>query len=158
MTIALTTIITLGKSLAIKREKDEDVEITRAHLKFTDLFVSREQVNALCGMRASWCETSFFDELGAPFGGWSLALTGSEWTLAGAIEGPGEDSLRLPDATLSGVELTFTKLGAVASGEIRWTVRGDEAGDAEGLLGRECRADWRLTDGGQRDMLRERAA
>jgi hypothetical protein len=158
MTIHLTNIITLSKSLAIKREKDEDSEITRAQLRFTDLFVSREQVNALCGMRAGWCETSFFDELGAPFGGWSLALTDGEWTLAGAIEGPGEDSLRVTEATLSDVELTFTTLGAVASGEITWTVRGDEVGDAEPLLGRECRADWRLTDGGQRDMLRERAA
>lgn len=157
----ITSTLTLGKSLAIKREKgDDDAEVTRAHLKFTDLFLSREQVNTLCGMRPGWAETSFFDELGAPFGAWRIALDGSEWSLAGAIDGPRDDGMRFTDssAVLDGVELTFTKLGALASGQITWLVAGDEAGDAEPLLGRECRAELHLTDGGQRDMLKGQAA
>lgn len=57
MTIILDTVLVLGKGLTIKREKgDDDNEVTRAHLKFTDLFLHREQVNALCGQRPGWFE------------------------------------------------------------------------------------------------------
>jgi len=159
MTIHLDTILTISKSLSIKREKDQaDAEVTRAHLKFSDLFVTREQVNALCGMRPGWAETAFFDELGAPFGDWSLVLHKASWSLAGTINAPDGEGLRFTGATLDGLELTMTKLGAVASGQITWLVADDEAGDAEPLLGRQCRAEWHLTDGGQADMLKDKAA
>lgn len=156
----ISTVCTIGKSLAIKREKDDDADITRAHLKFSDLFLTREQANALAGMRPGWCETALFDELGAPLGSWSLALDGSEWSVAGSIDGPGGEGLRLTDnaTTLAGVVLTLTKLGVSMAGELSWHVGGDEAGDAEPLLGRQCAVTWHITDGGQRDMLRESAA
>ena len=159
MPIHLSTVCTIGKSLAIKREKgDDESEVTRAHLKFTDLFVTREQVDAVCGQRPGWCETSFFDELGAPIGDWSLTLHQTAFVLAGAIDEPGGEGVRFTEAAVDSLELTFTKLGAVARGHIVWTVAGDEAGDIEPLLGRECKAEWHLTDGGQQDMLRDRAA
>ena len=158
MPIHLSTVCTLGKSLAIKREKGADGEITRAHLKFTDLFVTREQVNALCGQRPGWCETSFFDELGAPVGNWSLTLHKTAFVLAGAIDEPGGEGMRFTEAAVDSLELTFTKLGAVASGQVVWKVAGDEAGDIETLLGQQCRADWHLTDGGQEMLLLVEAA
>lgn len=149
MVIHISTTLTLGKSLAIRREKDGDDEVTCAHLKFTDLFLSREQVNALCGQRPGWCETSFFDELGAPIGDWSLTLHKTAFVLAGAIDEPGGEGMRFTEAAVDSLELKFTKLGAVASGHLVWKVAGDEAGDIEPLLGRECKAEWQLTDGGQ---------
>lgn len=154
----ISTVCTIGKSLAIKREKDDDAAITRAHLRFTDLFLTREQVTTLCGQRPGWCETAFFDELGAPLGKWSLALLETERSIVGTITGPNGHGLRFADASLSRIEITMTELGAVVAGEIAWTVTGDEAGDAEPLLGRECRAEWQITDGGQRDFLRGEAA
>lgn len=156
MVIHISTTLTLGKSLAIRREKDGDDEVTCAHLKFTDLFLSREQVNALCGQRPGWCETSFFDELGAPVGDWSLTLHKTAFVLAGAIDEPGGEGIRFTEAAVDSLELTFTKLGAVARGQVVWKVAGDEAGDIETLLGQQCRADWHLTDGGQQDMLWDR--
>lgn len=157
--IHLETVVTIGKSLNIKREKGEDeTEQTFAHLKFAELFVTREQATDLCGQRPGWTETSFFDELGAPLGDWTLKLNAVEFTLAGAVDAPDGEGIRLTGATVTGIELTFTSLGAVMSGQIVWPIRGDEAGDIEPLLGRECRAEWHLTDGGQGDMLKERAA
>jgi hypothetical protein len=156
----ITSTLTLGKSLAIKREKGDDGEVTRAHLKFTDLFLHRDQVNALCGQRGGWSETSFFDEYDAPLGLWTLVLHESAWSLAGAIDRPNGEGLRLTDATavLSAVELTFTPLGALAAGQITWLVAGNEAGDIEPLLGRECHADLHLSGGEQIDMLKGPAA
>lgn len=156
----LSTILAVGKGLAIKREKaDDNTGQTFAHLKFTDLFVKREEVTELCRQRPGWCETSFFDELGAPLGAWSLTLHETQFTVTGSIAGPGgKDKLKLTEATLEGIEVTFTKLGAVVSGQLVWKIAGDEASDAEPLLGRECLAVWVLEDGGQQDMLRDRAA
>ena len=156
----LSTILAVGKGLAIKREKaDDDSEQTFAHLKFTDLLVRREEVTDLCAQRAGWCETSFFDELGAPLGAWTLVLHKTNFTVTGYITGPGgKDKLKLAEATLEGIEVTFTKLGAVVSGQLVWKIAGDEASDAEPLLGRECLAVWVLEDCGQQDMLRDRAA
>lgn len=156
----LSTILAVGKGLAIKREKaDDDSEQTFAHLKFTDLQVKREEVTNLCAQRAGWCETSFFDELGAPLGKWTLVLHETAFTVTGHISGPGgKDKMNLVEATLDSIEVTFTKLGAVVSGQLAWKIAGDEAGDAEPLLGRECLAVWVLEDGGQQDMLRDRAA
>lgn len=155
MNINLQTAITVGKSLAIKREKgDDETEVICAHLKFTDLFLRREQVNALCGMRPGWAETAFFDELGAPFGLWSLVLRRAEFAVTGSISGPDDHGLVFTEATIDGVEITLTSQGAVLAGQVSWLVAGDEAGDAEPLLGRICQAKLTLTDGGQMDMLR----
>lgn len=156
MTINLQTVITVGKSLAIKREKgDDETEVICAHLKFTDLFLRREQVNALCGMRPGWAETAFFDELGAPFGLWSLSMPAAEFTVAGTISGPDDNGLTFTEATIDGVEIAFTKLGAVMSGQIVWLIAGDEASDIEPLLGRICQAKLTLSNGWQMDTLRD---
>lgn len=161
----INSTLTVSKGLTVKREKDpenEGCEITRAHLKFSALFVDRDQVNALCRQRPGWAEVALFDELNAPLGLWTLTLHGREWTVTGPISGPGGAELRLANATLSGVELTLTSIGgntgALLSGQLIWTIAGDEAGDAEPLLGRECGCNWVLEDGGQQDLLREEAA
>lgn len=153
-TIQLNTTCTAGKSLAIKRNKANDEEVTRAHLKVSDLFLTREQINSLCGMRPGWAETSFFDEYGAPFGEWALALRTSEFAIGGLlIGGHAPGGMHIANATLSGVEITMTKLGAVLAGHIVWQAAGDEVSDAEPLLGRQCQIVMALDDGGQRDMF-----
>lgn len=60
----LTTVVTIGKSLAIKREKSEAGEATVARLKFSEMFIQREAVNTIAGQRPGWAETSLFDEQG----------------------------------------------------------------------------------------------
>lgn len=156
----LYTVLTIGKSIAIKREKgDDDNEQTFAHLKFTGMVAKREEVNDIAGQRPGWCETSFFDEMGAPLDHWTLALRKREFVVTGHIRGHGDgNSLKLAKATLSGIELEFVENAAMVSGQLVWPIAGDEAGDAEPLLGRECIAAWVLEDGGQQDMLRDRAA
>lgn len=156
MTIQLITVLTLGKALAIKREKGEDeADVTKAHLKFSEMFLRREEINQICGLRPGWAETSFFDELGAPLGLWSLVLHKAEFTVGCIITGPDRRGLKVVGALLSGIELTFTDLGAVMAGEITWLIAGDEASDIEPLLGRECSVAMAISDGGQMDMLKD---
>jgi len=53
----ITTTCTASKSIAIKCEKvTDEAERIIAHLKITDLFVDREQINRLCGQTPGWCE------------------------------------------------------------------------------------------------------
>jgi len=152
----LTTVVTIGKSLAIKREKSEAGEATVARLKFSEMFIQREAVNTIAGQRPGWAETSLFDEQGAPHGDWRLSLLDRSFSVTGDIAVDSKtDALRLSDATLSDVEITLTSLGALMSGTLSWPVAGDEVSDIEPLLGRECAAHWVLTDGGQGDLLKD---
>lgn len=67
-----------------------------------------------------------------------------------------------PGTTVTICCLTLVSIGgntgALLSGQLIWTVAGDEAGDAEPLLGRECGCLWAVEDGGQQDLLRDEAA
>lgn len=156
----ISTILTLGPGLTIKREKGDDGDArTLAHLKFTGLVVKREEVNELAGQQPGWCETCFYDELGAPLGDWTLTLADREFTVSGEItDHGGRHRLRIAEAQLDKLAITFTSIDAVLSGQLSWLVAGDEAGDAEPLLGQTCAVALTLTDGGQQDMLKERAA
>lgn len=155
----LTTIVTIGKSLSIKCEKSEAGESTVAHLKFGEMFIQREQINEIAGQRPGWAETSFFDEQGAPLGHWCLSLSGTALFVTGKIRGKNAaQSLCLVDSNMSGIKIALIPLGAMLYGNLSWQISGDEVGDIEPLLGRECSAELTLSDGGQKDMLKEGAA
>lgn len=156
MTIRIKSVLEVGKSLAIKLEKGEDSqEVHFAHLKFSALFVTREQIDALADQEEGWARGALFDELGGPVARLWISLHGTEFRLTGKIGIPeDEDHLKLIDATLSDLELYLMPNGAALSGHIRWKVAGDESADAEGMLGKTCSADWSLFPPVQADMLK----
>jgi hypothetical protein len=155
--IEIKSVAQLAKSLSVKREKDAaDDTVVVCHLKFADLFVEREVVDELCKQPIGWHQ-AFYDDLGAPVGALELSLPGRAWSVTGKIKaGPNRPAqLSLLDASLSKVALELTKLGALVSGAVSWTARGDEVEDLTELLGGLVAVEWRLTDGGQQDMLRD---
>jgi hypothetical protein len=154
--IEIRSTAELGKSLSVKREKDGDDVIVACHLKFADLFCDREQFDEICRQPIGW-HGAFFDESGAPVHVLDIGLPLSSWSVTGRIKGGDSrpEELRLLQATLSGVTCRMTKLGALLSGALSWKARGDEVEDLTELLGRLVSVDWRITDGGQQDMLRD---
>lgn len=155
MRLTITSIATMGKGISAKREKqDDDTQATIAHLKFAGLFVTREEIDALCGQPAGWCGR-FYDEGGAPVLRASLALLKRAYTVIGAIRhDAGGDALAFTEATVSGMAITFTNLGGELSGELTWQACGDEIADAEPLLGQLTRVEWTVRDNEQADLLR----
>lgn len=154
----ISSVATVGKSLAIKREKDEDEgERVVAHLKFTDCFVSREEVDALCGQPEGWSRRSLFDELGAPIAKLEIAILKRDLTASVKLSDQGTE-MHVAGGKLTGMALLLNKSGALLSGELSWLVAGDEVSDVETILGQIVRADLNLTDGEQGDLLRTRDA
>lgn len=159
MRIEITSVATMGKGITAKREKqDDDTMATVAHLKFAQLFVTREQIDALCGQPDGWCG-AFYDDMGVPVGRMVLALPKFEATLIGTVRYAADApmALTLADAQLHGIEIEFSNLGGLVRGEITWQAAGDELGDVEPLLGGMAQCVWTLTDGGQADLFREAA-
>lgn len=154
----LKTVLTAAKSWSMKREKAEDnSEVTFGHLRFSDLFVTREQVDQIMGQESGWARTALFDDLGAPRGFWSISSPKLELSVVGTVgDGEKDDRLQLLQATLDSIEVTLTQQGAVIAGQLSWLVAGDEAADIEPLLGRICGVKWDLNNI-QGDMLREAA-
>jgi len=156
MKLKITSVATMGKGISAKREKqDDDTVATIAHLKFGKLFVTREEIDALCGQPEGWC-AAFYDDNGAPLVRASLVLLKREYTVIGAIKhaaGAG-DSLAFTDATLAGMAIDFTQLGGELSGELTWQAAGDEIADAEPLLGDLARVEWTVRDADQGDLLK----
>lgn len=153
--IEIKSVAQLAKSLSVKREKDAaDDTVVVCHLKFADLFVEREVVDELCKQPLGWHQ-AFYDDLGAPVGALELSLHGRAWSVTGVIKaGPNRPAqLSLLEASLSKVALELAKLGALVSGAVSWTARGDEVEDLTELLGGLVAVEWRLTDGRQADLL-----
>lgn len=154
----LKTVLTVAKNWSMKREKGEDgSEATFGHMPFSDMFITREQVDQVLGQERGWSRTALFDELGAPRGFWSIASPKLELSVVGTVgDGEKDDRLQLLQATLDGIEVTLTEQGAVVSGRLSWLVAGDEAADIIPLQGRVCSVNWDLNNI-QGDMLREAA-
>lgn len=153
--IELKTTGTFGRSLVTKREKDSnEQERVICHAKMTELFIAREQIDELCRQPLGWHQ-ALFDEAGAPVARLELGLPGREWEVTGTIKGTGEHpaTLNLMQAELTGVVIGLTTLGAVVSGSLAWTARGDEVEDVTDLLGQIASIDWRVTDGEQKDLF-----
>lgn len=153
MSITLRTTGKVGTGLAIRREKAEDkTEQTFAHLKLADCFITRREIDALCDRPDAGWSDAFFDDMGAPLGLWTLVLHKVEFSATGRIHGPEPAEIKIANATFGNLEITFTKQGGLLAGTVTWLVAGDEAGDAEPLLGRECGVALVLTDGEQESL------
>jgi hypothetical protein len=156
--IEIKSTAELGKSLAVKREKQEDSEVVACHLKFADLFVSREELDELCRQPIGW-HAALYDDQGAPVARLVLGLPKGEWSVTGTLtqgeKRPGK--LNLLEATLDGVSLELIPLGALLAGSLAWKARGDEVEDVTELLGKLVAVQWRLTDGGQQDLVQAAA-
>lgn len=159
MTIHIQSIATLAKSFQVKREKSaDDSEIVRAHLKISDCLVDRDQLDEFCAQPVGWSTSALFDEFGAPRAHVTLTLHRCEWAAAGVIKGGEKSSspkLTLTDAEIDSVTLELTKLGALLACQFSWVAAGDEVDDIADMLGTLCSVDLVVSDGGQRDLLRD---
>ena len=154
----IETVLTVAKGFSLKREKTEDAELVYAHLKFSEMFLAREQIDALLSQRDGWARAALFDPYGAPLMAMDIALPKLELCVVGIIgDAEKEDRLQLLDATLGDVSLLLTTQGASMSGTLTWQVAGDEATDVEPLLGRICSGKLTLRNR-QGDLLRALAA
>lgn len=154
----ITTTATLAKTLTVKREKrDEDSEAVIGHLKFGDAFVSKLDIDFLLGVQCEqdvpWAHNVLFTQLGAPRARLTLSAPDRALTASVRITGVKDEEMHVAGGTLKGIVLTLEKSGALLSGEFTWEVAGDEVSDLETMLGKECRVDMSLTDGGQADLL-----
>lgn len=158
--IELQTIGTVGKGITAKREKQEDdTEATIVHLKFSGLFVTREQIDALLGKDEGWSQRTLYDETGAPVLWCVLTPLRFECSVTGSLK-PSADSdegLRLIDATLTKIDVTLTNVGGYVAGQLSWKAAGDEVSDAEALLGQTVQANLAFYDAGQQDLFSEAA-
>jgi hypothetical protein len=149
----IKTVAHIAKGVSMKREKIDDVENVVAHLKFSDLFMTQEQVDELTSRPPGWCRRALFDELGAPVFHMNVQLPKLELSVVGTVgDAQQPDRLHLLQATLSDIVLSMTTLGAAVQGTLTWLVAGDEASDCEPLLGRVCAVSWQITNR-QGDLL-----
>jgi hypothetical protein len=151
----IETIATIGKGLRIVREKDaEGGEVTRAHLAFDELIITRESFDEIAGMTPGWSRAALFDECGAPLAFMRVEMPTLSRIITGTVGDPEKpDRLPLIEAELS--SLVFTPRDSVVSvsGKLTWVVAGDEAADCEPLIGRVCAIKWQVR-AMQGDMLR----
>lgn len=136
----IETVCEVGKGLTVKREKSEDDDIVRCHLKFSGCEVEREAIDQLLGLPVGLVQ-SFFDDLGAPLAKLELAAPGRELGATGRIIGakPREVLTLGADCELTDIEVALKELGGLLSGTLTWTARGDEVEDVTDLLGRTCK-------------------
>jgi hypothetical protein len=158
MYIEIQTTAQLSKSMSIKREKEGDVKVLVAHLKFDGALIHRETIDELVGQPIGWSQSCLFDEQGAPIGHIEIALPKLVAQVTGKIRGvDADDHITLAQAFMDGVTISLSGLinnQALLSGSLAWKVAGDEASDLEPLLGRLCALHWVIQDGGQQDMLK----
>lgn len=156
----ITTTCEVAKGLNIKREKGEDeIERVIAHLKVADLFVTREQINELCGQGPGWSETALFDDQGAALALLDIGLPNAEFPVTGDLhQANGTARLKIGLGTLSGLSFLTTTQGASLSATLSWEIAGDEASEIEPLLGRNVVVALDLQAPRQRDLLKDRVA
>lgn len=157
MLATIETTAEIGKSLSIKREKQEDEEVVIAHLKFSDAFVPRETMDELFNQPLGW-SNYLFGEDGFPHVRAEISLMKFDAEATGVIRGRANEYIKLAGAKVTGVSLMLTEKGANLAAELTWKVAGDEVSDLEPLLGRTCVLTVTIADGGQQDAFRQRAA
>lgn len=157
--IHLKSTCQVAKTFSVKREKlPDESENVVAHLKIGEVLVSRDELDKICGQPVGWSSSALFCELGAPLAHLTLTLHRVEWKASGVISG-GEKStdpkLRLKDAEVASLTLELTKLGALLACQLSWVAAGDEVDDIADMLGQLCTLDLVLSDGGQKDLLKD---
>ena len=152
----IETVLTLGKSMTTKITKDDGgSRVAICVAKFADLEVKdRDILDELIGMPLGWCQSRLYDELGAPLRRFGLQVFGRQHRVSGTIAGPKEGQvLSLLQAELTDCDLRLIPLGAMVSGTLTWSARGDEVEDVAEILGMLCVARWEVHEGGQDDMF-----
>jgi hypothetical protein len=157
--IHLKSTATLAKSFSVKREKgDDDSEGVVAHLKIADCLVDRDQLDELLGLPVGWSTGALYDDFGAPLSRLTLSVARRELLFTGVLRDGSELSaarLKLKDAEISGITLELTKLGALLACQLSWVAAGDEVDDIADMLGAICALDAVVSDGGQKDLLKD---
>lgn len=158
MDFQLSTVGKVSKGLTVKLEKvSKDEERVIATLKITDAIIQRHEIDQLFGRPVGWITKAFFDELGSPVGRFAVALD-REWSVFGVIRGTDDSQvIKLANCVMSDAEVAVITNGGVLSCTLQWPVAGDEASDAEMLLGKACALVWSIGDGGQLDLLKPAA-
>lgn len=160
MHVTLNTVGKLGKSLTIKREKqDDDTELVIANLKITNIIITREEMDELLRMPIGWSQQALYSEQGDPFINVSITAHKFEGTVTGKIKGPADtdEGIVLKQAEWNGATFDLRRNSALLSGEISWKVEGDEASEIEPLIGRDCLLAFLIQDAQQKDMFRAAA-
>jgi hypothetical protein len=154
----IETVCEIGKGLSVKREKSDDEDIVRCHLKFSDCAVERNAIDQLLGLPEGIVQ-SFFDDLGAPLAKMVLGAPGRELGATGRILGtkPREVLTLGADCELTDIEVALKDLGGLLSGTLTWTARGDEVEDVTDLLGRTCKVHATIIEP-QGDLLKPKTA
>lgn len=154
--IRIKSTCEVAKTFAVKREtQDDKTEIVVAHLKIAECMIDRDQLDELCGQPIGWSNSALYDEFGAPRAHVTLTLHRCERSASGVIRGGDKSTdsrLTLKDAELSSVTLELAPLGALLACQLSWVAAGDEVDD---MLGKLCGVNLVVTDGGQKDMLRD---
>lgn len=154
--IKIQTTLTLAKSMTAKSVKDDSGQmVTVALVKFADMQIDREMLDELLGMPIGWCRGALYDEQGAPLRRFGVSVYGRTLRVSGAIKGTrNEGTLALLQAELDDCDARCVPLGALIDGRLTWAARGDEVEVISELLGKECLAEWEITDDGTDDMFR----
>lgn len=158
--LTLNTILELGKTFSAKSEKDDDkTDIVRAHIKFTAMAVDRDSCDELIGtVPVGWTTSYLFDDMGVPVAPLTLSLDGLALRVSGVIAGANDQAkLALVQADLTDITITLVKLGALVSGALAWTAKGDEVEDVTDLLGKTCKVEVSVFGDEQQDLLRDAA-
>lgn len=155
MLLSIETVCEIGKGLSVKREKSDEEDIVRCHLKFSDCAVERDAIDQLLGLPIG-IVNSFFDDLGAPLARMVLGAPKRELGATGRIVGtkPREVLTLGADCLLTDIEVVLKELGGLLSGTLTWTARGDEVEDVTDLLGRTCKVHATIIEP-QGDMLKQ---
>lgn len=157
MHVTLNTVGRLGKSISIKREKQaDDTEAVVVHLKITDIIITREELDELLCMPIGWSQQTLYGEQGEPYLQASITLHKFAATVTGRIKGAAgtDEGIALTQADWSGATVELKRNSALLSGTVSWLVAGDEAGDIEPLIGRDCMLHVVIQDAQQGDLLK----
>ncbi len=151
MRFTVDSIAEIGKSLAAKREKRDDAagdkqEIITCTLKLTELQITREHVDQLCGALMG---ARLWGDDGIPVVHCEIALTNpGRVEFTGHIGGK-EARLPLMQAQVRDIVVTPCAMAALMACTLRWEARGDEVEDITDVLGRLCNIEGAFSDGQQ---------
>jgi len=139
----------IGKTLSVKREKETKpgggTERLVCYLPVADLFVDCDTIDAFCGQPRGWARGALYHDTGEPRSKLALEIPDADWTVGGTFGGRAGEPLTLTEASMTGVVLTLTPLGALMAARFTWNTAGDEADDVAELLDLRLDISDRLT-------------
>lgn len=156
----------VSKSLTVKREKQDDIEVLHCHLAIEHIEVKREVIDAICNQRRGWASEALYDELGAPRIRLDLRLKDLQLEARGQITSDAGDrkdgkprrgeafALKLPPSQVTKIRFELVDNAALMSLRFTWDTAGDEADDCAPILGRDCKCEIDIEGTTQTDLAR----